>query len=127
VEEHDFLKFYSAESHFRHALKYPPFVRLAVVLFRHKDNERVRGVASDFAALLRAARAPMTIYGPTPAPLARINNEFRWHLLIKSDAVQDPAARIMRQTLARVAQFSRTTQPAQRVRVTIDIDPVAIL
>ncbi len=126
AQQHDFHKFFAAEIEQRRQLHYPPFVRLAVVLFRHKDNERVRGVANDFAALVRSAKAPLQLYGPTPAPLQRLQNEFRWQLMIKSDPLRDPSARHMRETLAEVLRFVHKAQARKRMRITIDIDPVAI-
>ncbi len=126
AQQHDFHKFFAAEIEQRRQLNYPPFVRLAVALFRHKDNEKARGVAHDFAALVRAAKAPLQIYGPTPAPLQRLQNEFRWQLMIKSDPLQDPSARRMRETLTEVLRFVHKTQARSRMRITIDIDPAAI-
>ncbi len=127
TQQHDFNKFFAAEMQFRNMLKYPPFVRLAAVLFRHADHERVLGVANDFAALLRRAPTPMTVYGPTPAMLKRLQNEFRWQVMIKSDPVQDPGAARMRQTLAQALLTLHKSRGRQRVRVSADVDPVTVL
>ncbi len=127
VQQHDFNKFFDAEVHFRQSLKYPPFVRLAAVLFRHADHEKVQGAAHDFAALLRRTQTPMTVYGPTPAMLKRLQNEFRWQVLVKSDPVQDPGARRMRVTVAQAVQALQKSHGRQRVRMSVDIDPVSVL
>jgi primosomal protein N' (replication factor Y) len=127
TQEHDFNKFFAAEIQFRQMLRYPPFVRVAAVLFRHANHEKVLGVANDFAAALRRARAPVTIYGPTPAMLKRLQNEFRWQIMIKSDPAQDPGAKRMRQILAQVLADLHKSLGRQRVRVSVDIDPVAVL
>ncbi|KAA0229852.1 primosomal protein N' [candidate division KSB1 bacterium] len=127
TQQHDFKRFYVNEIQHRQALKYPPFSRLAVIVFRHKDEERVRGVADDFTALLRKSKTPMAIYGPTPAPLRRIQNEFRWQVMIKSDNANDPGSRLMRQTLGRVYEFVHKAQSRRRMRINIDIDPIAIV
>lgn len=126
AQQHDFHKFFNAEIEQRRQLFYPPFVRLAVVLFRHQDNEKVRGVAHDFAALMRSAKAPVQVYGPTPAPLQRLQNEFRWQLMIKSDPQLDPSARRMRETLAEVQRVVHKKYARSRMRITIDVDPAAI-
>ncbi|MDZ7288657.1 MAG: primosomal protein N', partial [candidate division KSB1 bacterium] len=101
---HDFKKFYDYEITEREALHFPPFSRLALILFRHRDNERVRGIAQDFVALLKKAGGPFRVFGPTPSPLERIQNEFRWQILIKSDPKKDPSAHKMRATLERVVR-----------------------
>ncbi len=126
AQQHDFHKFFNAEIEQRRQLFYPPFVRLAVVLFRHQDNEKVRGVANDFAALMRSAKAPVQVYGPTPAPLQRLQNEFRWQLMIKSDPQLDPSTRRMRETLAEVQRVVHKKYARSRMRITIDVDPAAI-
>ncbi|MDZ7268886.1 MAG: primosomal protein N' [candidate division KSB1 bacterium] len=127
AQQHDFHQFYAGEMQHRQALKYPPFSRLAVVVFRHKDETRVRGVAEDFAGLLRHSKTPMLVYGPTPAPLRRMQDEFRWQVMIKSDLVHDPGARLLRATLSRVYTFFYKAQVRRRMRVQVDIDPVALM
>ena len=127
AQQHDLTKSFEAEAQFRHAVKYPPYVRVAAVLFRHADLEKVSGVATDFAAMLRRLQTPMTIYGPTPAMLQRLQNEFRWQVMVKSDPVRDPGARRLREALAQALQELHRSRGRQRVRVSVDIDPTAVL
>lgn len=127
TQRHDFENFFAAEMQFRNMLKYPPFVRVAAVLFRHANHEKVLGAAQDFAALLRRAKTPMAVYGPTPAMLKRLQNEFRWQVMVKSDPALDPGARRMRQALAQALEDLHKSHARQRVRVSVDIDPVTVL
>ena len=123
---HDFDKFFASEIQHRQILKYPPYARLVLIVFRHKSNERARDTAMEFAGQLRAAKVPLTIHGPTPSLLPRIRNEFRWQLMIKSNLIADPAARVMRQTVARTLQTFHQSHPRLRVRIDVDIDPVTL-
>jgi len=127
AREHDFKKFYAYEVRQREALRFPPFSRLALVLFRHRDNERIRGIAQDFTALLKKNGGPFRVFGPTPSPLERIEHEFRWQVLIKNDMLQDPAGQQMRATLSRVVQFFHQANRNQRLRLIVDIDPVNMM
>jgi primosomal protein N' (replication factor Y) len=127
AREHDFKKFYEYESREREALRFPPFSRLALVLFRHRDNERIRGIAQDFVMLLKKTGGPFRVFGPTPSPLERIQNEFRWQVLIKSDVKKDPSAHQTRATLNRVAQFFHKANRGHRVRMIVDVDPISML
>ncbi|MDZ7288656.1 MAG: hypothetical protein ONB42_01815, partial [candidate division KSB1 bacterium] len=72
--------------------------------------------------------------GPTPSPLERIQNEFRWQILIKSDPKKDPSAHKMRATLERVVRFFRQANRSADskfktagVRMIVDIDPINML
>jgi primosomal protein N' (replication factor Y) len=127
AREHDFKKFYEYEVREREALRFPPFSRLALILFRHRDNERIRGIAQDFAALLKKTGGPFRVFGPTPSPLERIQNEFRWQVLIKNDMAKDPSAHQTRATLNRVAEFFHKANRHSRVRMIVDIDPMSMM
>ncbi|UCF89176.1 MAG: hypothetical protein JSV70_02720, partial [bacterium] len=57
------------------------------------------------------------ILGPAPAPLVRIRNRFRWHLLVLSKNHKE---------LVKVLQGAREMK-VSGVRVTTRVDPVQLL
>jgi primosomal protein N' len=59
--------------------------------------------------------------------LERIQNEFRWQVLVKSDVEKDPSAHQMRATLDRVAKFFHQANRNARVRMIVDVDPSSML
>ncbi|MBE7465772.1 MAG: primosomal protein N' [Planctomycetes bacterium] len=83
---HDYAGFAEAELQVRRQFGYPPFTVLARVLVRGKDAEATRRAANEAAAKLRdpAAQRKIQVLGPSPAPLARLENLYRFHLLLKA-------------------------------------------
>jgi primosomal protein N' (replication factor Y) len=124
ARQHDYQSFYEHEIGLRHALSYPPYSRLINVKFSGEQDALVRQAALECAALARrsAQAARVEILGPAPAPLARLRNRFRWQLLLKG--LDLPG-------LAGLARFLRTNPPPQvradKVRMTLDIDPDSML
>ena len=111
---HDYHTFYARELRYRQELHYPPFTRLARLLFRDESLEKVQRVAEQAATQLQAiiAREGLSaqLVGPAPAFFAKTADIYRWQLLIKSD---DPVSVL------------RHFNPAPETYV--DIDPVDIL
>jgi primosomal protein N' (replication factor Y) len=68
---------------------YPPFVRMARVLFRDPSPEKAQAAAERATAhiqeiLKREGAPPTQLTGPAPAFFAKSNNVYRWQLLVKS-------------------------------------------
>jgi primosomal protein N' len=85
---HDFDDFYAREIGFRRELGYPPFRRLARVVFQDESEARARSEAQAAADVLRARleQLQMTgteLIGPAPCFFSRVNNIYRWHLLLR--------------------------------------------
>jgi primosomal protein N' (replication factor Y) len=103
---------------------YPPHVRLVSLLFSGREEAAVERAAGEVGAALRpeAEAAGVAVLGPAPQVLARLRNQFRWHLLLKgtqAGALHDLA----RRGLA-VAEGERR---ARGVKVVADVDPVEVL
>lgn len=108
--------FWAAEAAGRRAAGTPPYGRLAGVILSSTDIGALMDFASDIARRdgpLRAIGAQL--YGPAPAPVARVRGRHRVRLLIKSEktVALQPAI------LAWLAQF----KIPNHVRLSVDIDP----
>ncbi|MCB1338725.1 MAG: primosomal protein N' [Maritimibacter sp.] len=108
--------FWRAEADERRAAGVPPYGRLAGVVISAGSAE----AAFDLGNALARADAPLRavgaqLYGPAPAPIARIRGRHRVRLLVKSDktVALQPALR------AWIGQFS----PKGDTRLSVDIDP----
>jgi len=90
---HDYAAFAAQELTFRREQDYPPYSRLARLLFRDSDARRVQRAAEAVAKELRehVARKKIaaSIFGPAPCFFTRMRNEYRWHLILRA---ADPAS-----------------------------------
>jgi primosomal protein N' (replication factor Y) len=101
-------------------------IRLANVLVSGRDEGGVAAVAQEAASWLRRlvenrAIAGVRLIGPAPAPIARIKQRYRWHVLVKGED-----GRVLTNLLRYFAE--RFTAPDRHgLRVSIDRDPVTLL
>jgi len=90
---HDYEGFAARELEARRAAGYPPFGRLARLVFAHSNPRFARDEAMRMQRALALRRAQLgadaEIIGPSPAYVPRVRGRWRWHVLIKGS---DPAA-----------------------------------
>lgn len=86
--QHDYASFYQQELAHRLDQRFPPFRRLARLIFQYPLAERAEAEAQRARLLIeqRIAAGQFTateIIGPTPCFFARRNNLYRWHLVVR--------------------------------------------
>jgi primosomal protein N' (replication factor Y) len=122
ARRHDFEGFYEQEIEFRSQLKYPPVSRMALLLLKGRNEEKVKFSAIHVKHEIEkwAGDFPdMVLAGPAPAPLARTENKYRFHLLLRTGKIT-----LLSQKLAQL--ISALTLPDE-VAITVDIDPVNLM
>lgn len=123
AQQHDFLGFFQNEAEQRHAMLYPPYARLARLMLDGAEAHRVQD-ASDWLGTVmqrRIATLPqVTVLGPAEAPLARLKDRHRWHMLVKA-----ASSRVLHQCLLDTLAEARQAREQMRgIRLSVDIDPV---
>jgi len=116
---HDVPGFIEQEMRDREELRFPPFSRLALVRFDALEEAQALAECERIAQIARAA-APsgVEVLGPTPAPLARLRNRYRYRFVLRA-VDRKP----LRDALLAVARAS----VHRLVRMAIDVDPVNML
>jgi primosomal protein N' (replication factor Y) len=126
AQTHDFLAFYTEEMGYRRRLGYPPEVRLAACRFEGRDAQAVEQFSHAFVALLRPyvrQAEGVALLGPAPAALAKLNNRYRWHLLIKA-----PTTRRLHEVIEQaLGALKHAAIPRHGVRLSLDVDPINLL
>ncbi len=108
--------FWKAELDERRAATMPPFGRLAGIILSGEDPAKVFDLGNHLArndAPLR--RVGATIYGPAPAPIARVRGRHRVRMLVKA-----PKDVMLQHALA---DWAGQVQLKGDLRLSIDIDP----
>lgn len=112
--------FWDAEAAARQAASMPPFGRLAGIILSHPDP----GVVSDFARHLAGQAAPLArigaeLWGPAPAPIARVRGRHRMRMLIRAPR-QAPLQ-------SAIADWLAPVKLPVNLRLAVDIDPQSFL
>lgn len=83
---HDYNDFFSREMAIRKELGYPPFVRLARILLSGPEEDQVNALAVKISHFLnsKAEFNGIQVLGPSPAPLARVKDRHRYHIILKA-------------------------------------------
>lgn len=121
VQQHNYKAFYEYEIDGREKFFYPPFSRLILLSFRHKNKETATNAAMQFASQLRNSLGKYII-GPTEPVINRIRNQYRMELLLKlpKDSVFIQRAKaIIRQQIAALQQH----KSFRSVVIITDVDP----
>ncbi|MGQ0650542.1 MAG: replication restart helicase PriA [Gemmatimonadaceae bacterium] len=123
---HDFQGFAATELAERRSPPYPPTTRLANIVVSGLQEQEVADAsqvaASWFQRLIEARKLTgLKVIGPAPCPVDRIQQRWRWHLLLRTDD---------NRLLTNVLQYlaTRFVLPDRAgLRVTIDRDPGSLL
>ncbi|MGZ3215488.1 primosomal protein N' [Paracoccus sp. T5] len=112
--------FWDAEAQGRQAAGMPPFGRLAGIILSHPDL----GVVADFARHLAGLAQPLAevgaeLWGPAPAPIARVRGRHRMRMLIRAPR-QAPLQ-------AAIADWLSGIKLPTNLRLSVDIDPQSFL
>ncbi|MBI2471879.1 MAG: primosomal protein N' [Planctomycetes bacterium] len=120
---HDYEGFAKKELEYRKQLNYPPFGKLARIVFRSQTEDKAKEKSSVVSEKLKEIAKTngnqLEILGPSPAPVTKINDMFRWHLLLRAqnhNSIHDALQGI-----------SDMLKPSKSVQSMVDVDPYMML
>ncbi len=116
---HDYQRFYEQEIQYRSELKYPPYSRLANIIISNESEVAARQQATIVAGAILAVKHPNAeMIGPSPAPIERVKNLYRYHVALRA-----PLTVPLEVTVSKALQ---RLDPAHRRGVSIDMDPLSM-
>ncbi len=115
----DYKAFACHELNERRNLHYPPFTKLLrFVVSSSNENETevtVENIAEEIREILDANESDFVILGPAPCSIGKINNYFRWQIIIKSKSSE---------LLSSIGKHIITKRKQYGARIEVDIDPI---
>ena len=123
ASKHDFMNFYLNEMKNRMELDYPPFTRIINIRASGIDLQKTISIIREIAiSLKKSFKKHYKIIGPSPAPISKINNFYRWHLFVKIDKDNVRSGKDLKKILY---PFIKSNN--RELKVQIDVDPVDLM
>jgi len=107
-------KFFRLELDGRKAGGFPPFGRLVALILSGAEEGAVQ-LAGQALARSLPIEGQGTLYGPAPAPLARLKDKYRYRLLLQTPLGKQPHGLVQ--------AWLKGTPIPKGVRVDVDVDP----
>jgi len=120
ARHHDYTGFAEQELEFRRSLHYPPYERFILVTARGRSEEKTLFVIEQLAKEITRLNLPETeITDPAPAPIARIEDRYRFQIFLRTKRITAVTPRLR-------PLFMDRAWPDD-IRLTLDVDPVDLL
>ena len=120
ARHHDFAGYFQQELEFRERCDFPPFKHAILITVRSAHEGRAKLSAETLVRRLREALGPEFILGDaSPAPLEKLQGQFRFHILLRGNAIMQ-LSRLVRETLDKLPF-------PEDVAVAVDVDPYQLL
>jgi len=120
VRNHDYTGLYQKEIELRKELSYPPFSRMIRIIlnFRHKGSIK-EAIESILNSIKKLKPHNIEILGPAPAPIEKLKNLWRWHIIFKGKTAKS----IRHSTL----EILEAIKDIKGIRVEVDVDPINLM
>src|SRR5690625_440479 len=122
ASQYDFPTFYEHEMKIRRSFLYPPYVFLLLMTVSHENEQKVFEVVQQIRQMLESKLQPNSyILGPTPSPIARIKNRYRYQVMVKYRS--EPGLQLLIQEILDKLIKERK----QDVQIIVDMDPYQLM
>ncbi len=119
AQEQNYDKFYNTEIALRKQLNYPPFCDIILIGFNSLVEKEIIEVSHKLYEYLKKNldNQFFNVLKPMPSPIDKIQNKFRWRIIIKGNLTED-ASQIINKGLKEIYNSNY-----KNTRITIDVNP----
>jgi primosomal protein N' (replication factor Y) (superfamily II helicase) len=120
ARHHDFAGYFEQELEFRERCDFPPFKHAILITARSAHEGRARLSAETLVRRLKESLgSEFMVSDATPAPLEKLQGQFRFHILLRGEAIMR-LSRLVRETLEKLPL-------PEDVIASVDVDPYQLL
>lgn len=121
----NYINFYKQEITLRAQLRYPPFCDIVSVIISGKELEKVKQYSKELEEGIKKAvpenRNDVEFYCTVPAPVSKINNRYRWRIIMKCSMDAEIRSILQKVTDDMQAECSKWCN------VSLDVNPVSFM
>ncbi len=119
AQKQDYEMFYDTEIALRKQLNYPPFYDIILIGFNSLSENEIKKVADESYTYLKEnlPQDEFNVLRPMPSPIDKIQNRFRWRIIIKGNA-DNKANKILNDYLKNIYDKNY-----KNTKISIDINP----
>ena len=121
----DYESFYEKELAVRKKNNYPPFCRILRLLFTSSDNDAAQREAKNAAEIIKNAMCnfPDTQIMVSPAPIERLHDKFRWHVVVKYNC----NSQVAHEELHNAVKVILDENEFSAVHIAVDFSPSSLM
>lgn len=127
AKKQNYDMFYETELALRRQLKYPPFCDIIVISFNSLSEQEIIKVSNEFYEDIQkkflnylektGKQEEYKIFRPMPSPIDKIQNRYRWRIIIKGKMI-DEINKIINNLL-----FEFYKKDIKTTKISVDVNP----
>ncbi len=120
-QKQDYELFYNTEIDLRKMLKYPPFCDIILIRFQGKNIDEIKKISNLIYTILNKIfeKTDDVIFKPVPSPIDKIQNKYRWRIIIKGHVTKNLVEAI-NFAMGKIKKSSDTS-------ISVDINPNSMI
>lgn len=123
ASQYNYEQYFLHEMQMRKSFHYPPYYYLTLINVSHQDELKVQEVTKMISRLLlKHLSGDATILGPTPSPIVRINNRYRYQCMIKYK--NEPN---QREIIRKILQYYHDDIQKNNLMIQVDFEPYQLM
>ncbi|SET81041.1 replication restart DNA helicase PriA [Oceanobacillus limi] len=123
ASRYDYNQFFQQEMKMRKTFHYPPYYYLALITVSHQNHVKVVQVTQQIVQqLLTCVERNTVVLGPTPSPIARMKDRYRYQCMIKYR--NEPQ---LRTYIRKILDQYRDEIRKEDVLITVDMQPYHLM